>query len=85
MEIQLRGKTTQIKFVVKQLINMLHADVTWKKGDKTTFYKGLYGDPTRWEAKDMPDDLILLLSAIFETETPIIEDVIDQHTRFPKR
>lgn len=70
MEIQLRGKTTQIKYVVNRNMNLIHADVTWENGKRTIFYKGMYGDPERWEAKNIPDDLIVLLSTIFEKETP---------------
>ncbi|WP_196934847.1 hypothetical protein [Sphingobacterium hungaricum] len=49
--------------------------MTWENGERTTFYKGLYGVKNRWETKDMPADLIDLLSEIFEKETPVQMDV----------
>ncbi|MBE8712517.1 hypothetical protein C4F49_02330 [Sphingobacterium sp. KB22] len=73
--ITLRGKTTTIKYIVVGVDKIDHAIVTWENGERTTFYKGLYGVKNRWETKDMPADLIDLLSEIFEKETPVQMDV----------
>lgn len=79
--ITVRGKTTTIKYITLNNGDVIYARVTWESGEETFFYKGMYGKPKRWEAKGIPDDLIEVLSEIFEKETPVISWVIDQHRR----
>jgi len=43
LQITLRGKTTTIKYIVVSVEKIDHAIVTWESGERTTFYKGLYG------------------------------------------
>ena len=83
LEIQIRGKTTRIKYAVKRNMNLVHADVTWINGNRTTFYKGMYGNPDRWETKNIPDDLIVLLSAVFEKEIPEVQGAFTNHGYVP--
>lgn len=69
--ITLRGKTTTFTYkIISMQGRLIYATVAWESGEVTFFYKGMYGDPLRWECKSMPDDLILTLSEIFNKETP---------------
>lgn len=73
--ITVRGKTTKIKYKVLDRLGLIYASVIWQSGKGTFFYKGMYGIPDRWEQNSMPDDLILVLSDIFNKETPELEHV----------
>lgn len=68
--ITVRGRTAEIKYHVTEREGLAVAAVYWPDGEREVFYRGLYGDKTRWENRFMPDDLIVVLSEIFNKETP---------------
>lgn len=69
--ITVRGRSTDIKYEVIQHINLVFARVLFKSGEEILFYQGMYGNKERWESKSMPDDLVEVLSAIFNSVEPI--------------
>ncbi|GGH24542.1 hypothetical protein FAZ19_16355 [Sphingobacterium alkalisoli] len=82
--ITVRSKTTTFEYIVLNLLGTIYAKVTWVNGESTHFYKGLYHDKSRWENRGMPDDLIDVLSEIFNKEEPINEHAVDNWST-PKR
>ena len=68
--ITVRQKTTTLKYRIIDSGGLYYARVIWESGKQSFFYKGLYGIPDRWEAKPMPDDVIRVVSEIFNREAP---------------
>ena len=69
--VTVRGKTTTIQYVCVDNGGPVYASVIWENGKETIFYKGMYGNKERWENHSMPDDLIDVLSELFNKEKPI--------------
>lgn len=82
-EISIRGKTSKICYIVVDNGGLVYARVTWENGKDTFFYKGMYNEG-EWFAKEIPSDLIQLLSPLFDTEIPVRAEPETNHGKVPK-